>query len=164
MILLLGGTSETAGVANALATKGLNVLVSTATDAALDVGRHERIIQRCGPLEIDGLLDLIEQLSITAIVDVTHPYAERIHAVAKKVAAVAGIPHLAYVRPSALQETDDVVLADSHADAAKRAFAFGKTVLLTCGSRNVEPYVHLAREAGVDVFARILNCSESLQA
>ena len=37
-VLLLGGTSETAPLATALARAGHNVLVSTATDIALDVG------------------------------------------------------------------------------------------------------------------------------
>ncbi|MBF0509675.1 MAG: precorrin-6A/cobalt-precorrin-6A reductase [Deltaproteobacteria bacterium] len=44
MILLIGGTSETASFAEALAAAGFDVLVSTATDVALEVGRHPRIL------------------------------------------------------------------------------------------------------------------------
>lgn len=40
MILLLGGTSDTAPIARGLAAVGLPVLVSTATDIDLDVGVH----------------------------------------------------------------------------------------------------------------------------
>jgi len=73
MILLLGGTSETAPLAEALANAGYRVLVSTATDIPLDVGSQPNIAQRRGPLSEPEMAALVHEQQIKAIVDAAHP-------------------------------------------------------------------------------------------
>jgi precorrin-6A/cobalt-precorrin-6A reductase len=102
MLLLLGGTSQTAAVALELARRGYRVLVSKATDVPLDVGDHPHIETRCGALDDEGLAELIHSRGIAAVVDVTHPYAIEIHARARRVARVLGIPYLPLVRPTSI--------------------------------------------------------------
>ena len=92
MILLLGGTSDTAPLAGRLAKAGLHVLVSTATDEDLQIGRHPNIRRRCGRLDRADLSDVIERNSILAVVDATHPYAREVRENARAVAATLGIP------------------------------------------------------------------------
>jgi hypothetical protein len=58
MILLIGGTSETAPLAEALAVAGFKVLVSTATQVPLDVGKHPNIASRSGILDGEGMAQL----------------------------------------------------------------------------------------------------------
>ena len=82
MILLLGGTGDSAEIALGLAGVGYRVLVSQATDVPLDAGRHARIESRCGPLDESGLADLVAGRKIRAVVDATHPYAVTIRATA----------------------------------------------------------------------------------
>ena len=165
MILVLGGTTETATVAQALAEAGRQVLVSTATDIPLAVGTHPSIHLRQGRLNEAAMAALLVQAKITVLVDVTHPYAVEVRATAERVARAVGIPYLTYVRPGGCREgADGVDLVDSHEVAATRACAFGKPILLAVGSRHVADYVGPAREAGVLVIARVLPHHESLAA
>ena len=164
MILLLGGTSDTVDIALALAERGLDVLVSTASDTPLDVGMHPRITRRHGPLDEQGLEKLIRDCGAEVVVDATHPYAEQIRATARSAAGALSLPYLTYVRPACLTDDDDVIRVEDHGSAALVAFAFGRPVLLTCGANNLSPYVRRASATGLDLFARVLEREQSLQA
>ena len=164
MILLLGGTSDTAPIAEHLAKMGYDVIVSTATDAALDVGAHPRITRRSGSLDSDGLLTLIQQRQAQAIVDATHPYATNIRELASEIARQIALPYLTYVRPPALNKSDNVVWARDHDDASTKAFAMNRTVLLTTGARHLDPYVRQARMTQLPLHVRVLDHPQSIQA
>jgi precorrin-6x reductase len=227
MILLIGGTSETAPLASGLADAGYAVLVSMATAAPLAIGAHPRIFRRAGRLDEEGMVALGKEKGIRAIVDAAHPYAEVAHEAAHNAAKRLGIPCLVFRRPEALTpetgsrpdavpvdgaapilekgfpgssaETasipsidapfkvsghrlappaesppDDaghseatespVRFAADHAEAAEMAFAEGRPVLLTTGSRNLAPYAEAARRAGVPLAVRVLDIPESLAA
>lgn len=102
MILLIGGTSETAPLAAGLAAAGFGVLVSMATDAPLEIGEHPRIVRRRGRLDEVGMVVLAEEKDIRAIVDAAHPYAAAVHTAAQRAAGRLGIPCLVFRRPEAL--------------------------------------------------------------
>lgn len=205
MILLIGGTSETAPLADGIAAAGYEVLVSTATDAPLAIGDHSRISRREGRLDEEGMVALAGEKGIRAIVDAAHPYAATVHAVVQRAAQRLGIPCLVFRRPEALipdndRRTDAVPAGDAalaldksrptstvenpasaeagsikapgslvrfaadHAQAAEMAFAFGRPVLLTTGSRNLAPYAEAARRTGLIYIVRVLDTRESLNA
>lgn len=165
MILLLGGTSDTAPLALALATRGYRVLVSRATDARLPIGEHPRIEGRSGPLDDEGLAGLIRQRGIQAIVDATHPYAVTIRARAARIARSMSLPHFTFVRPATADASDpNVQFVSDHALAAQAAFAHGRPVLLTTGSRNLTPYVEASRRSGLTLIVRVLDHAASLAA
>ncbi|MFW5856328.1 MAG: precorrin-6A/cobalt-precorrin-6A reductase, partial [Planctomycetota bacterium] len=92
MILLLGGTSETAPLATRLADAGYGVLVSTATETPLETGRHPRIRRRCGRLDAEALAALAVEIDASALVDAAHPYAEALHRNATLAADATGLP------------------------------------------------------------------------
>jgi precorrin-6A/cobalt-precorrin-6A reductase len=204
MILLIGGTSETA-LASGLAETGYEVLVSTATAAPLAIGDHPRISRRAGRLDEEGMVALGKGKGIRAIVDAAHPYAVAAHAAANKAAQRLGIPCIVFRRPEALSRKsgpraepfpsdvaapvlgegcpaspaesragaktgriktsgNPVRFATDHAEAAKMAFAEGRPVLLTTGSRNLPPYEAAARRTGIPLAVRVLDAPESLMA
>ncbi len=99
MILLLGGTSETAPLAAGLVGAGFAVLVSTATDIPLDLDDRPQLRRRSGPLDAPGLEALIRDNAIRVLVDATHPYAAAIRALATTTASRLSIPYLTFVRP-----------------------------------------------------------------
>lgn len=164
MILLFGGTSETADLALSLAKIGAPILVSTATDANLNIGTHPAIKRRCGRLDAAGILKLIEQESVHAIVDGSHPYATQLHETVAGAAQQARIPCFRYQRQTTLREDGNLFFVDNHEQAAKLAVTFGVPALLTTGSRNLAPYVKMLQARQIPLFARVLPHPESSQA
>ncbi len=164
MILLLGGTSETAPLATAMVETGYRVLVSTATDVALDVGNHPSIHRRTGRLNGDAMAALVREQDIVAILDATHPYAILVQTTAQRVAELSAIPYFRWLRPGTIIEHKDVLFAADHRHAAGIACSFGRPVLLTTGSKNLEPYVHEACRVGVPLIVRVLDRPESVEA
>jgi precorrin-6A/cobalt-precorrin-6A reductase len=161
MILLIGGTSETAPLASGLAEAGYAVLVSMATAAPLAIGAHPRISRRTGRLDEEGMVALGKEKGIRAIVDAAHPYAEVAHKAAHNAAKRLEIPFLVFRRPEALTTESPVRFAADHAEAAEMAFAEGRPVFLTTGARNLTPYAEAARRTGVPLAVRILDAPES---
>jgi len=164
MILLLGGTSETAPFAESLTAAGYGVLISTATEIPLAVGSHPGIQRRAGSLDEEELRAIIESRGIRAMVDATHPYAGQVRKMAKRVAEQMEIPYLPYIRPSAIQESEDILFAANHEEAAGVACSFGAPILLTIGSKNLKPYVEQSKKAGLKLVVRVLPERGSLEA
>lgn len=164
MILLLGGTSETAPLATALAERGFQVLVSTATDVPLDVGSHPNLSRRSGPLDLESMAALAEDVGVRVIVDASHPYASEARSNARAAAERLGIPYLTWVRSTAIHGDHTLHVAPDHESAARIACSFGKPVLLTTGARNLLPYAREAEAGGVVLVVRVLPHESSLEA
>ena len=163
MILLLGGTSETAAIATALLTAGHHVLVSTATTVPLEL--PEGVAHRAGRLDEEAMTRLIWDVPANAIVDATHPYAQEAHAVALRASERTGIPCIRWVRPNIrISERAGILIARDHAEAARLACAAGSTILLTVGSQHLAPYVAEAAAQGRRLVARVLPEPASLDA
>lgn len=169
-ILLIGGTSETAPVAEALAARGYAILVSTATDEPLNLGGHPGIRRRVGRLDAAAMELLLRREGCAAVVCTAHPYAVAVRATAQATALAVGVPCWVYERPGlaatvpGLDAGGTVHWAAGHEDAARRAFALGRRVLLTTGANNLLPYALEARRRGGELVARVLPRAESLAA
>lgn len=163
MILLLGGTQETAGMAKALIQSGFQVIAATATEVPLELPDDPHLTRRSGMLDALSLAQLIEVNHVRAVVDVTHPYAEVIKKLADKVCRDRHLPYLRLFRPGVLSEERDVLWAKDHEEAAHLAFQFGQPVLLTTGSRNLRSYVRTAEEKGIPLYARVLSDPTSVR-
>jgi precorrin-6A/cobalt-precorrin-6A reductase len=163
VILLLGGTSETAASATALLTAGQHVLVSTATTVPLEL--PEGAARRAGRLDEEAMSRLIWDVPVHAIVDATHPYAQEAHVVALRASARTGIPCIRWVRPNIrISERAGILIARDHTEAARLACAAGPTVLLTVGSQHLATYVAEAAAKGRRLVARVLPAPASLDA
>lgn len=165
MILLLGGTSETGMIADALLRAGHDVLVSTATDTPLSIPIDPHIARRTGRLDEESLLHLLQVEAVTLVVDATHPYAEQAHRAAYNAAARAGVRCLRWVRPATdVADYSGILRVPNHQEAARLAAAFGRTILLTVGSKNLTAYVGEAARRGRRLIARVLPEAASLEA
>ncbi|MGA2617077.1 MAG: precorrin-6A reductase [Thermoguttaceae bacterium] len=165
MILLLGGTSDAAPIAEQLARSGLRVLVSQATEVPLAASGHAQVECRQGPLDDSGLAELIRSRGIRTIVDATHPYAAVIRRRAQRVAGAIGVPYLSFLRLPALRPDEPgAEFAPDHAAAAAMAFGYGRPVLLTSGTNHLAPYAAQARRTGIRLVARVLPGPRSLAA
>lgn len=161
MILLLGGTGETATLAAACADRQWPVLVSTATDAELELPTDRLISRRQGRLDQSGMVRLIHEQKIRVILDATHPFATDAHKTAQTAATATGIPYLRWEREPLNQHCRQVINVKNHEEAAKQATGMNLPVLLTTGSRNLLPYINAAKSANIPLFARVLPHHES---
>lgn len=164
MILLLGGTSDTDPFIGDLHSAGFSVCLSQATATRLAlVNLPEKHIT--GILERDTLSQLLTEERVTAIVDITHPYAVEVKKMASKVAANHTIPYLRYLRPeSTIGNLENVRFAQTHQEAADIACQSGATILLTVGSKNVAVYTATAHLSSCRIIARVLDEPQSVVA
>jgi len=161
MILLLGGTSETAQIANSLAP--LEILASTATNVELDVGNQANVRRRHGRLDHESMTRIIKENDIKIIVDAVHPYAYQAKITAYEVAKQMRLPHFTFIRPPAIKQEEILKFAENHDNAAEIAFSSGKAVLATTGSNNIEAYAKQSKKTGIPFVARVLPDAASVK-
>jgi precorrin-6A/cobalt-precorrin-6A reductase len=146
MILVLGGTGEARELADRLAGEGLEVMTSLAgrvSNPRLPAGRV-RLGGFGGPQRLAGWL---RENQVSAVVDATHPFAERISASAREACTSAQVPLLRLERPGFQEQPDDRwILVRDLDHAAEVLPAQGERVLLTTGRQ------------GLAAFARVSQC------
>ena len=139
-VLVLGGTGEARVLAAALSRDGVRVISSLA-------GRVERPRLPEGEVRIggfggpDGLARWLLEHRIAAVVDATHPFAERISGSAALACERAGLPLLRLERPGWCErEGDDWHWADDTHAAAAAISALGGRVFLTTGRQGLAAF------------------------
>jgi precorrin-6A/cobalt-precorrin-6A reductase len=151
-LLILGGTGEARELAKELVARGEHVVSSLAGRVAkprLPDG-EVRVGGFGGP---EGLARWLTENDITAIVDATHPFAERIGANAAEAALATNTPLLRLARPGWAERPGDVWhWADDLAHAARLLPDLGDRVFLTSGRQG------LAAFAGLDDLWFLIRC------
>jgi precorrin-6A/cobalt-precorrin-6A reductase len=140
MILVLGGTAEARALADALVARGASVTTSLA-------GRVSRPRLPAGEARIGGfggpagLAAWLAAHRVAAVVDATHPFAERISASALTACADAGVPLLRLERPGWSERPGDrwVWVADLR-EAAAAIGGLGERVFLTTGRQGLAAF------------------------
>jgi precorrin-6A/cobalt-precorrin-6A reductase len=152
VILILGGTAEARALAAALDAAGIAVTSSLAGRVAnprLPAG-EVRIGGFGGP---EALARWLSEHAVAAVVDATHPFAERISAGAATAAPAAGVPLLRLERPGWSERPGDRWTRVADLDEAAAAVPrLGRRVLLTTGRQG------LAAFAGVDEAWFLVRC------
>ncbi|MFF8275386.1 cobalt-precorrin-6A reductase [Streptomyces lateritius] len=133
-VLILGGTTEARALAGLLQPHGeLRVTSSLAGRVAqprLPAGE----VRVGGFGGVEGLLDWVREHRVDAVIDATHPFAERISFNAARAAATAHVPLLALRRPGWVPvEGDRWHSAASLEEAAALIDGLGERVFLTTG-------------------------------
>lgn len=141
-VLILGGTTEARRLATALAARpGLRVTTSLA-------GRVSRPGAVDGEVRVGGfggavgLADWLRAHRVTALVDATHPFAERITANAAEAARAAGVPHAVLRRPG-WDLDDDWHPVASLEEAARLVPRLGQRVFLSTGRLGLAAFADL---------------------
>jgi precorrin-6A/cobalt-precorrin-6A reductase len=142
-VLVLGGTAEARALAGALADDGTCVISSLAGRvAAPRLPQGEVRVGGFGGPEM--LAAWLREQGIAAVVDATHPFAQRISASAASACATAGVPLLRLERPGWTQRSgDDWHWVDDTAAAADAVPDLGRRVFLTTGRQGIAAFAGL---------------------
>lgn len=145
-VLVLGGTAEARDLAAQLDGAGIAV-VSTLAGRVSKPRLPEGEVRIGGFGGPQGLAAWLAREEITAVVDATHPFAERISASAVTGASAAGVPLLRLQRPgwADTREWRDVDWrpVDSLTDAATVLPELGNRVFLTSGRQGLAAFAGL---------------------
>lgn len=136
-VLVLGGTAEARSLAALLVDQGVPVVSSLAGRVArprLPVGS----VRVGGFGGIDGLSAYLQENSVRAVVDATHPFAAVISANAHAACEAAGVPLLRLERPG--WESGRWHWVDDNAAAASLTQRLGARPLLTVGRQGLDAY------------------------
>lgn len=143
MILILGGTAEARELAAGLCATGVPVVSSLAGRVAnprLPAG-EVRVGGFGGP---DGLARWLRESGACAVVDATHPFAQRISASAALACPAAGVPLLRLERPGWSERPDDRWHRVVDLDAAARLVPdLGRRVLLSTGRQGLAAFANV---------------------
>jgi precorrin-6A/cobalt-precorrin-6A reductase len=140
-LLILGGTAEARELAAELHAAGVAVTTSLA-------GRVARPRLPAGDVRIGGfggphaLATWLVEHGVAAVVDATHPFAERISASAVTACASAGVPLLRLERPGWTQRAGDRWQWVDDVGAAADTIPPGVRVLLTTGRQGLAAFAH----------------------
>ncbi|MCG3752029.1 cobalt-precorrin-6A reductase [Amycolatopsis sp. Poz14] len=142
-VLILGGTAEARDLAAQLHERGVPVVSSLAgrvTRPRLPVGE----VRIGGFGGVEGLTTWLRENGVRAVVDATHPFAERIGANAFHATQAAGIPLLRLARPGWQPSEDDRWhWADDLEEAAALLPGLGTRVFLTSGRQGLAAFADL---------------------
>lgn len=143
MILILGGTAEARELADGLVAGGMPVTSSLA-------GRVARPRLPQGGIRVGGfggpaaLAEWLVDNQVTAVVDATHPFAERISASAERACNSAQVELLRLQRPGwSEREGDNWSWANDLAAAASLIPSLGNRVMLTTGRQGLPAFAHV---------------------
>jgi precorrin-6A/cobalt-precorrin-6A reductase len=143
-LLILGGTGEAARLAAALAeVQGIHTITSLAgrTSNRAPLPGELRVGGFGGP---QGLAGYLNDHRIAALIDATHPYAQRMSANALRASAATGVPLLRLDRPAWEERSGDRWLHAADAAAAARLLPeLASSVLLTTGHKEIEAFAGL---------------------
>lgn len=160
-ILLFGGTAEGHSLARRLAQAGLAVTCSVATaygEAVLEP--TPGLTVHVGRMDADQMAAEMVK-GYTCVVDATHPYADRVSENIRRAAETAGLPYYRLLRPR--ETAEDVLWADSPADAARMLADLPGNVLLTTGSKDLKTFTQVP-DYQTRLYVRVLPSLESLSA
>lgn len=163
-LFVLAGTEDGRCLARELESRKHQVWVSTLTEYGAQIAEAQGLQTRYGALDEEELFSLLKQNSIMALIDATHPYAEKIHELAQKVSKQAGIPYLRWERPRILSGDSPLIhWAAGIEEAGEIACRLGKRIFLSTGSKNLRDWLKVPGFKAQEIFIRVLPSAEVLR-
>ncbi|NEO79867.1 cobalt-precorrin-6A reductase [Moorena sp. SIO4G3] len=143
-IWLIGGTTESVTLANAIASRGMPCTVTVTTTAAKSLyPQTPNLRVRVGRLDTNELEQFLEKHGIVAILDASHPYAVEISQIAISAACARHIPYLRFERQqlnsqvSSELDNSPIIYLNSFQDLIAGNYLHHQRVLLTIGYKHL---------------------------
>ncbi|MEB3122925.1 MAG: precorrin-6A/cobalt-precorrin-6A reductase, partial [Snowella sp.] len=130
---VIGGTSESVVLAQAIAEKNFSCIVTVTTaDAVKLYPVFPNLRIRVGQLKEFQIYEFIQQEKIIAIIDASHPYAIAISETVIQIAQAFQIPYLRYER-AALSLNKNITELENFETLLTENYLTNQRVLLTVG-------------------------------
>ena len=143
-LLILGGTSEAAKLAEALSANGdVHVITSLAGRTTYPRALPGEV--RSGGFGgVSGLSNFLRERAVDAVIDATHPFAVQMSDQAAEACRGLAIPRLRLERPAWPRHDGDLwrEVADAE-EAAACLRDLGSRIFLTCGQQDLIAFVNL---------------------
>ena len=162
---LIGGTTESAELAKAIASLSLPCTVTVTTQAAEALYPKTPTIQVwVGRLDASQVQQFLQEQRIAAVLDASHPYAVEISSMAIKAATDQKIPYLRFERLTIDTQTNTspLIFLDSFKTLLAGDYLDRQRVLLTVGYKALPLFSSWQNTS--TLFARILPSVTSLEA
>ncbi|HEY9727560.1 MAG TPA: cobalt-precorrin-6A reductase [Chroococcales cyanobacterium] len=162
---LIGGTTESAALAQEITAFGLPCTVTVTTNSAEKLYPKSSILRiQVGRLDAAQVERFLQEQQIAAVLDASHPFAVEISKLAEQAAASRQIPYLRFERRAvnACQTNSRVIVLDSFEALVAGDYLHQQRVLLTVGYKAL-PLFQPWQDRST-LFARILPSVTSLEA
>jgi precorrin-6A/cobalt-precorrin-6A reductase len=140
-LLILGGTGEARQFAERLAGQDAIISLAGATRAPQAQALPTRIGGFGGA---EGFADFLQEARISAVLDATHPYADRITTRTARMCRDLGLPYLQVLRPPWLAEAGDNWTEIAREEDAAQHIADDATVFLGTGRQTLDRFANFA--------------------
>lgn len=160
---LIGGTSDSVLIAQAIAAQAFPCVVTVTTPSATALyDRIEGLTVRVGKLSPAEMRHFREQYQIVGIIDASHPFAQVISTQAIQVSQALNVPYLRYERAEIeTVPNPNTIYLENFTSLLTGDYLREQRVLLTVGAKSLtlfQPW-----QAQATLFARILPRLDSLQ-
>ncbi|HEX4202041.1 MAG TPA: precorrin-6A reductase, partial [Chthoniobacterales bacterium] len=163
-VWIFSGTGDGNQLAAELLGRGYRVIVSTASDYGAEIASAALpgVEVRSGRLGVAARRSQLQVSRAVAIVDATHPFADRISDQLIELAAELSIPYIRYERPAAVLSSAARQAPDM-ASAARLAIEIGQRIFLATGIKDLGTFLRQPDAEHRDWFLRITPDTGSLE-
>ena len=157
MILVLAGTKDGRDLITLLDKAGYEVMASVFSEYGRQLIQLTHVSIHAGPLDTEGLMELILSKKINMVVDASHPYAVNVSQNAMGACQATGIHYVRYERTTTpLPAYQALHVVYDYDQAAHVAASLGKVIFLTTGSRHLQSFKAVTDVGGQRLIARVL--------
>ncbi len=161
-VWLIGGTAESATIAQLLATEKIPTIITVTTPNSVALYPPIPLFQvMVGKMDSPQIILFLQQQQIIAVVDASHPFATAISQNAMAATKELNIPYLRYERPIIDTIEDGVIQLDSFDTLLAGDYLQQQRVLLTIGYQVLPQFQSWQNRT--TLFTRILPSQESLE-
>ena len=156
LLWLFSGTSDGNEIAQDLVSQKCRLKVFVATQYGRKIAAESlppQIVE-AGRLNENELNTRADLEPPSQVIDATHPYALEISNNLMRFCDTRKIPYVRYERPEEQISGENIFFVDDIEQAAEKTRTLGKQILLTLGSKNIEPF--LVEEFCGRIFIRML--------
>lgn len=160
---ILAGTEDGRELASELQKRGHQVLVSTLTEYGAEIAEQQGLKVRSGALDENSLRRILQEQEISGLIDATHPYAQNIHSLARRITSECGLPYFRWERPLGEYPHHPLIRFTSNLEeAAQLATQLGKRIFLSTGSKNLNEWLAQPVLKNCEIFVRVLPTTQVL--